>query len=87
MALLALPWNAGTAARSLARSADSMWVAAGDASADLSRHTRRASLGALYLATLAYWLREPEDAEAALCFLDRRMSGLARLQRPRGRAG
>ncbi|MCR0980758.1 COQ9 family protein [Roseomonas populi] len=83
LALLALPWNAGAAARTLARSADSIWAAAGDTSADFSWYTRRASLAGLYAATLAYWLREPEDTLAALDFLDRRMSGLARVMRPR----
>ena len=87
LALLALPWNAGTMARTLARTADSVWAAAGDSSADFSWYTRRASLAALYAATLAYWLREPEDTPAALDFLDRRMAGLARAMRPRGARG
>ena len=74
-------------ARTLARTADSVWAAAGDTSADISWYTRRASLAALYAATLAYWLREPEDTPAALDFLDRRMAGLARAMRPRGARG
>lgn len=81
LALLALPWNAGVAARSLARTVDSIWGAAGDQSTDFSWYTRRASLGAIYAATLAYWLRGGSDREEALAFLDRRLAGLARLQR------
>jgi ubiquinone biosynthesis protein COQ9 len=83
LALLVLPWNAAVAARSLARTADALWAAAGDRSADFSWYTRRASLGALYLATLAYWLREPGGIGEALDFLDRRMAGISRGRRPR----
>lgn len=83
LGILALPWNAPLGARITARSADAMWRAAGDQSADLSWYTRRASLGAIYAATLAYWLREPEDMDAAMAFLDRRLADLARLQRHR----
>ncbi|MBP0443738.1 COQ9 family protein [Roseomonas sp. SSH11] len=82
-ALLALPWNAGVAARSLGRTADAIWAAAGDSSADISWYTRRASLAAIYAATMAYWLREPGGVPAALEFLDRRLEGLARMQRRR----
>lgn len=82
LSVLTLPWNAAAAARSLGRTADAMWAAAGDASADFSWYTRRASLGAIYAATLAYWL-PGRSSEEALAFLDRRLAGLARLQRPR----
>ncbi|WP_149539045.1 COQ9 family protein [Siccirubricoccus phaeus] len=82
MALLALPWNAGTALRLNAATADAMWHAAGDTSADFSWYTRRATLAALYAATLAYWLRD-DSAETgpALAFLDRRLAEQARLGR------
>ena len=82
LSVLALPWNAGVAARTLARTADAMWAAAGDMSADFSWYTRRASLGAIYAATLTYWL-SGRETEEALAFLDRRLAGLARLQAPR----
>jgi ubiquinone biosynthesis protein COQ9 len=44
------------------------------------------SLSAIYGATLAFWLRDdaPETGPA-LAFLDRRLAGLARLQRCRRR--
>ncbi len=88
LALLALPWNAPAAARCTARTADAIWHAAGDVSADFSWYTRRASLAAICLATLAYWLRRDPGAEAgeeeqhlaeALGFLDRRMADLMRI--------
>ena len=60
--------------------------AAGDTSADFSWYTRRASLGAIYAATLAYWLRDDSpDLAAAMGFLDRRLADLGRLQRRRPR--
>lgn len=84
LALLALPWNAAAAARATARTVDAMWLAAGDASADISFYTRRATLAGVYAATLAYWLhdRDPE-MQATLAFLDRRLAGVARLNRRR----
>lgn len=82
LALMALPWNAGIAARTLARTADAIWAAAGDRSADFSWYTRRATVAAVYAATLTYWLREPVGMDEALAFLDRRLAGLARLRRP-----
>ena len=74
--------NAGIAARTLARTADAIWAAAGDRSADFSWYTRRATVAAVYAATLTYWLREPVGMDEALAFLDRRLAGLARLRRP-----
>lgn len=84
LALLALPWNAPAGLRSAARSVDAIWQAAGDRSDDLSRYTRRASLGAIYAATLAFWLRDDSpDAGPTLAFLDRRLADLARAMRCR----
>lgn len=84
MAVLALPWNAPAGLRGAARTADAIWRAAGDTSDDLSRYTRRATLAAIHGATLAFWLRDDaEDVGPALDFLDRRLAGLARMQRCR----
>jgi ubiquinone biosynthesis protein COQ9 len=88
LSLLAMPWNAPIAARSLARSVSAIWYAAGDKSADFSWYTRRATLAGIYSATLAFWLSGHGDGlEAALDFLDRRLAdhacfqkGLARLK-------
>jgi rpsU-divergently transcribed protein len=80
--LLALPWNVGVALRATARTASAIWYAAGDRSADFSWYTRRASLGAIFAATLAYWLRDDDpDTADAMAFFDRRLADLARLQR------
>lgn len=76
-ALLALPWNLPVALRCTANTASSIWYAAGDSSADFSWYTRRATVAAIYAATLAYWLRpQAPELEEVLEFLDRRLSEL-----------
>jgi ubiquinone biosynthesis protein COQ9 len=85
LALQSLPWNLASAMRTVARSADSMWAAAGDTSADLSWYTRRATLAAVYGATLAFWMQDHEPGfPATRAFLGRRLGDLARIMRPRG---
>lgn len=82
VALLALPWNAAVAARVAGRTADAFWLAAGDTSTDMSRYTRRMTLAGIHVATIAFWLRQPApEMEEVLAFLDRRLAGLARMQR------
>lgn len=78
-AFLALPWNLPVALRCTANTASAIWYAAGDNSADFSWYTRRATVAAVYGATLAYWLRPaaPEMGEV-LAFLDRRLADLPR---------
>lgn len=84
LALLALPWNAAEGLRASACTVSAMWHAAGDTSADFSWYTRRATLAAIYWATLAFWMRaEDPGLEATLAFLDRRLADLGRLQRRR----
>ena len=86
LAILALPGNARAAARTVARTVDSIWHAAGDRSADFSWYTKRAILTAVYSATLLYWLRDTSDNdEATLAFLDRRLAGVARIGKLRPR--
>lgn len=76
-ALLALPQNAIAVARITARTVDAIWVAIGDRSTDISWYTKRASLAAIYSATVLYWLRDESlEAEATLRFLDRRIEAL-----------
>lgn len=80
----ALPWNLGSALRTAARTADAMWAAAGDTSADFSWYTRRATLAGVYGATLVFWLQDHEPGfPATRAFLDRRLRDLSRLRRPR----
>lgn len=81
--------GAGTnAIRLAARTADAIWHAAGDQTSDFSWYTKRATLAAIYAATLLYWLREEsEDDAASAAFLDRRLAGVARIGHLRRRVG
>jgi ubiquinone biosynthesis protein COQ9 len=79
-----LPWNVPSAMRTVARTADAMWAAAGDTSADFSWYTRRMTLAGVYGATLAFWLTDDEPGfPRTRAFLDRRLRDLAKLKRPR----
>ncbi len=61
------------------KTADTLWFLAGDTSADFNWYTKRASLAAVYTASLLFWLRDAsEDDEATLDFLDRRLWGVVR---------
>ena len=86
LALLALPRHACLAARSLARTVDAIWHAAGDRSADFAWYTKRFILAAIYGSTLLFWLRDngPDDA-ATLAFLDRRLADHARFHQAQRR--
>ena len=80
LALLSLPGNRGAAIRSLARTVDTIWHAAGDTSADMSWYSKRALLAGVYTATLFYWLRVGSGSETD-GFLDRRLAAVARIGR------
>jgi len=78
-AILALPPNLPVAARCTARTVDTIWYLAGDKAADFSWYTKRATVAAIYSATLLYWLRDASDDDApTLAFLDRRLAERAR---------
>ena len=86
LAVLALPGHAGLAARTLARSVDAIWHAAGDRSADFAWYTKRFILAAIYTATLLFWLRDDSGDDAAtLAFLDRRLADHARFHKAQRR--
>jgi ubiquinone biosynthesis protein COQ9 len=88
LGLQSLPWNVPSALRTVARTVDAMWAAAGDTSSDFSWYTRRATLAGVYGATLTFWLRDEEPGfPATRAFLDRRLADLARLQGRRRRPG
>ena len=87
ISVLAMPVHARQAAGCTLRTVDAIWHAAGDRTADFSWYTKRAILSALYGATLLYWLRDAaEDDAATLGFLDRRLAGIGRFGKLRGRA-
>lgn len=78
--LAVLAANPGATGRTVARTVDAIWHAAGDQSADFSWYSKRAILAGVYSATLLYWLQDASfDDEDTLAFLDRRMASVGRL--------
>ena len=87
LALQLLPGHAAGAMRSLYRTVDGIWRAAGDDSADFNYYSKRALLAAVYSATLLRWLDDQsEDYAETWEFLDRRIAGTLRLGKLRRRA-
>ena len=57
--------------------ADAIWVALGDTSTDVNWYSKRATLSAVYAATVLYWLGDDSpDHEATWAFLDRRIANV-----------
>ena len=76
-ALFALPQHAADGTRAIWGTADVIWNALGDSSNDLNWYTKRASLSAVYGATVLYWLGdESPDHQATWDFLDRRIENV-----------
>jgi ubiquinone biosynthesis protein COQ9 len=83
---LILPRQAGLSARLITTLVDGIWHAAGDQSADFSWYTKRASLAAILLPTLLFWLNDMDfDNETTLAFFDRRLQGLSAVGQARAR--
>lgn len=83
---LTLPMNVPLAARSTSATVDAVWYACGDVSTDVSYYSKRATLAAIYVATVLYWLEDRSDASMDTWdFLDRRLEGVLRLPRLRRR--
>jgi len=81
-AVLALPQNAALGARLLGETADVIWDGLGDSSDDVAWWTKRASLGAVYGATVLYWLGDTSEGKAdSWAFLDRRIDNVMGFER------
>lgn len=79
---LALPTNAPLAAKSLWRTCDLMWRAAGDTSTDYNHYTKRMILGGVYSTTLLTWLNDSsEDYADTKAFLDRRIDNVMEFEK------
>jgi ubiquinone biosynthesis protein COQ9 len=83
---LALPGQAPLALKTLYRTVDAIWWAAGDSSTDFNFYTKRALLAAVYSATLLYWLDDrSEGAAETWAFLDRRLADVMKIPQLAGR--
>lgn len=87
-AFLTFPLNAADGVQCLARTADAMWTAMGDRSADFSWYTRRVTLGAVYSACLVYWFKDASDGYAdTQAFIERRIADVMQFEKVKAQAG
>jgi ubiquinone biosynthesis protein COQ9 len=82
LAIMAMPQNLVSAARIGWRSADRMWRLAGDIATDFNYYTKRATLSAVYAATLAAFVNdESDDFADTRAFLDRRIDNVMQFEK------
>ncbi|MCE8515169.1 COQ9 family protein [Ruegeria pomeroyi] len=80
--LFALPAHAGEGAKAIWQTCDAIWTALGDTSDDVNWYTKRATLSAVYSATVLYWLGDESTAhEATWAFLDRRIDNVMQFEK------
>lgn len=85
-ALFALPHHAPDAARALWNTADTIWNALGDSSQDFNWYTKRATLSAVYSASVLYWLGdETTDFSATREFVGRRIDNVMQFEEVKAR--
>jgi ubiquinone biosynthesis protein COQ9 len=86
LAVLAFPQNLPRAAKLNWRAADVMWRAAGDTATDFNHYSKRAILGGVYAATIMAMLDdESEGLTETRAFLSRRIDGIMRFEKFKGR--
>jgi ubiquinone biosynthesis protein COQ9 len=84
-ALFSLPHNAPTGSRLIWGTADAIWNGLGDSPQDINWYTKRATLSAVYAATVLFWLGdESEDHADTWAFLDRRIENVMQFEKAKG---
>ena len=80
--MLAIPGNAVASATALYATVDTIWRAAGQRDTDISFYTKRATLAAVYSATLLAWIADTSDGWQSIeGFLDRRLKNVSQIPR------
>ncbi|SEQ73208.1 COQ9 family protein [Thalassovita taeanensis] len=80
--LFALPQYAVDGARAIWGTADLIWTTLGDSSDDVNWYTKRATLSAVYGATVLFWLGDDsQGSEATWAFLDRRIDDVMQFEK------
>ncbi|MCV2447116.1 COQ9 family protein [Paracoccus sp. DMF] len=86
--VLALPQHASLGARLVWETADAIWDGLGDRSEDVNWYSKRATLSAVWGATVLYWLGDDSpELHDTRDFLDRRIEGVMRFETLKGRIG
>jgi len=85
-ALFSLPNNAAEGARMIWETADHIWTALGDTSDDLNWYTKRATLSAVWSATVLYWLGDQsENASNTRAFIERRIDNVMQIEKTKAK--
>jgi ubiquinone biosynthesis protein COQ9 len=80
--LFALPIHATEGAKAIWGTADAIWTALGDTSEDINWYSKRATLSAVYSATVLFWLGDDSpDHQASWEFLDRRIGDVMQIEK------
>ena len=79
--LFALPRFALDGAKLIWGTADHIWMALGDSSQDVNWYSKRATLAAVYGATILFWLGDDSSSnEETWSFLDRRIENVMQIE-------
>ena len=82
LAILARPQHVAHGARLGWRAADAMWRLAGDTATDFNHYSKRATLAALYGATVLAWMQDESARwQETRDFLDRRIDDVMRFEK------
>ncbi len=80
--LFALPIHTADGARAIWGTSDAIWSALGDTSRDINWYTKRATLSAVYSATVLFWLGDDSpNHQATWDFLDRRIEDVMQIEK------
>ncbi|WP_295512488.1 COQ9 family protein [uncultured Sulfitobacter sp.] len=80
--LFALPQHAPDGAKLVWGTCDAIWDALGDTSDDVNWYTKRATLSAVYSASVLFWLGDTSDGHQATWeFLDRRIENVMQIEK------
>lgn len=80
--LFALPHHAPQGTSLIWGTSDAIWTALGDTSRDFNWYSKRATLSAVYGATVLYWLGDDsEDHANTWAFLDRRIENVMQFEK------
>lgn len=85
-ALFSLPQHAAEGARLIWGTADAIWTALGDESRDINWYSKRATLSAVYGATVLFWLGDhSDDSQETWAFLDRRLENVMQFEKTKAK--
>ena len=82
LVLQSMPHTCTHGLRSVGATADAMWHAIGDTSSDFNYYTKRLTLGAVYSASVLYWLDDESPGYAnTFAFIDRRIADVMNFEK------